>query len=85
MKLLADENFHRAITRGLLRQQPGIDLVRVQDVGLASADDPAVLAWAATENRLMLTLDAETLITEVAVLIYPSRRTCVMMRLYAEQ
>lgn len=62
MKLLADENFHRAITRGLLRQQPGLDLVRVQDVGLAGADDPAVLAWAAVESRVVLTHDAETLI-----------------------
>jgi hypothetical protein len=34
MKLLVDENFHRAIVRGLLRQLPGLDLVRVQDVGL---------------------------------------------------
>jgi hypothetical protein len=29
MKLPADENFHRAITRGLLRQLPDLDLVRV--------------------------------------------------------
>lgn len=62
MKLLADENFHRAIVRGLLRQLPGLDLVRVQDVGLSGADDPAVLAWAADEARLVLTHDAETLI-----------------------
>lgn len=61
MRLLADENFHRAITRGLLRQQPGLDLVRVQDVGLAGVDDPEVLTWAA-EGRVVLTHDAETLI-----------------------
>jgi predicted nuclease of predicted toxin-antitoxin system len=62
MKLLADENFHRAIVRGLLRQLPDLDLVRVQDVGLSGTDDPTVLAWAATEARLVLTHDAETLI-----------------------
>lgn len=64
MRLLADENFHRAITRGLLRLIPDLDLVRVQDVGLAGADDPAVLAWAAMEARLVLTHDAETLIAD---------------------
>jgi hypothetical protein len=62
MKLLADENFHRAIVRGLLRQLPDLDLVRVQDVGLSGADDDAVLAWAAVEERLVLTHDVETLI-----------------------
>jgi hypothetical protein len=64
MKLLADENFHRAITRGLLRHIPDLDLVRVQDVGLRTADDPTVLAWAASEGRLVLTHDAETLIAD---------------------
>jgi predicted nuclease of predicted toxin-antitoxin system len=62
MKLLADENFHRAIVRGLLRHVPQLDVVRVQDVGLNGADDPTVLAWAADEARLLLTHDAETLI-----------------------
>lgn len=64
MKLLADENFHRAIVRGLLRHIPHLDLVRVQDVGLRGTDDPTVLAWAATEGRLILTHDAETLIAD---------------------
>ena len=42
MKLLADENFHGAIVRGLLRQRPNLDLVRVTDVGLGEADDPTL-------------------------------------------
>jgi hypothetical protein len=64
MKLLTDENFHRAITRGLLRLLPDLDLVRVQDVGLSGASDPAVLAWAADEGRLVLTHDVETLVAD---------------------
>lgn len=64
MKLLADENFHRAIVRGLLRHLPRLDLVRVQDVRLSGSDDPTVLAWAADEGRLVLTHDAETPIAE---------------------
>ena len=46
MKLLADENFRGAIVRGLLRQRPDLDLVRVPDIGLGEADDPMILAWA---------------------------------------
>ncbi|MEI6443356.1 MAG: hypothetical protein WCO29_09595 [Nostocales cyanobacterium ELA583] len=34
MKPLADENFDNTIVRGLLRRNPNIDIVRVQDVGL---------------------------------------------------
>ncbi len=62
MKLLADENFRGAIVRGLLRRRPDLDLVRVPDVGLMEADDPTILAWAASEGRLVLTHDAATFI-----------------------
>jgi hypothetical protein len=60
-KLLADENLKGALVRGLLRQQPDLDIVRVQDVGLSGADDPTVLAWAAGENRVLLTHDVRTI------------------------
>ncbi len=55
LRLLADENFNGDIVRGLLLRQPDLDLVRVQDVGLAGADDPDILAWAAENNRIVLT------------------------------
>jgi hypothetical protein len=35
--------------------------VRVQDVGLLRADDPAVLAWAAAGGRILLTHDRATM------------------------
>jgi Domain of unknown function (DUF5615) len=62
-KFLADENFNNQIVRGILRQSPDIDIVRVQDVGLSGADDPAVLAWAAQTERIVLTHDVATMIT----------------------
>jgi hypothetical protein len=40
--------------------QPELDLVRVQDVGLLNAEDPAILAWAAEDNRVLLTHDRAT-------------------------
>lgn len=59
--LVADENFNNTIVRGLLRIKPTLDIVRVQDVGLSSADDPTVLEWAANENRVLLTHDVTTI------------------------
>ncbi|MGI0489628.1 DUF5615 family PIN-like protein [Pantanalinema rosaneae CENA516] len=61
IKLLADENLDNTIIRGLLRRNPEIDIVRVQDIGLSGADDPVVLEWAANENRILLTHDVATI------------------------
>jgi hypothetical protein len=61
LRFLADENFDGRITSGLLRQEPTLDLVRVQDIGLSGADDPSVLKWAAAEDRLLLTHDRRTI------------------------
>ena len=57
LRLAADENFNHDIVRGLLRREPGLDIVRIQDVGLSGADDPTVLEWAAQEGRVLLTHD----------------------------
>lgn len=47
--------------RGVLRRRADADLIRVQDVGLAGAEDPDVLAWAAQNNRILLTHDVATI------------------------
>ncbi|MEH2424929.1 MAG: DUF5615 family PIN-like protein [Nostoc sp.] len=62
-RFLADENFNNQIVRGVLRQNPDVDIVRVQDVDLSGADDPTVLAWAAQEGRIILTHDVATMTT----------------------
>lgn len=59
--LVADENFSNAIVRGLLRIKPDLDIVRVQDIGLSSAEDPVVLEWAANQDRVLLTHDVSTI------------------------
>lgn len=59
--LVADENFNNTIVRGLLRVKPDLDIVRVQDVGLFTADDSTVLEWAANEDRVLLTHDVATI------------------------
>jgi hypothetical protein len=45
LRLVANENLNNDIIRGLLRRQPDLDIVRVQDTELSGADDPTVLEW----------------------------------------
>lgn len=61
LKLLSDENFNGDILRGLYRRCPDLDVVRVQDIGLDASPDPDVLAWAAREDRIVLTHDRATM------------------------
>jgi len=59
--LVSDENFNNDLVRGLLRRNPDLDIVRVQDVGLRGAEDPLILEWAAQEGRVLLTHDVTTM------------------------
>jgi hypothetical protein len=61
LRLAADENLISDIVRGLLRRNANINIVRIQDVGLSGADDPRVLAWAASEGRILITHDARSI------------------------
>ncbi len=61
LRLLSDENFNGDIVRGLLLRHPNLDLLRVQDVGLREIDDLAILAWAGTHDRILLTHDRATM------------------------
>jgi hypothetical protein len=61
MRVLADENFHGDVLRGLLRVEPKLDVVRVQDTEIYQAPDPVVLEWAAKQNRILLTHDVQTM------------------------
>ncbi len=63
LRLLADENFNSDIVRGLLLRQPDLDIVRVQDENLAGMDDRDILAWAAENDRIVLTHDRATMPT----------------------
>ena len=61
MRWLADENFNNDIVRGLRRRNPSIDIVRAQDAGLTGVDDQVLLAWAAEQERVLLTHDVSTI------------------------
>jgi hypothetical protein len=55
LRLLSDENLDGDLVRGLLLREPALDLVRAQDVGLMGIQDPDVLAWAAENDRIVVT------------------------------
>jgi len=62
LRLASDADVHGAILRGVRRRQPDIDLVRVQDVLPEGTPDREVLAWAAAENRALITNDRDTMV-----------------------
>jgi hypothetical protein len=61
VRWLADENLNKDIVRGLLRRRPDLDIVTAQDADLSGADDPSLLAWAAAEDRVLITHDVSTM------------------------
>ncbi len=62
LNLASDADVHGAILRGLCRRCVEIDLVRVQDTLPEGTADPEVLAWAADQNRILITNDRNTMI-----------------------
>jgi Domain of unknown function (DUF5615) len=61
LRLAVDENFNNDIVRGLLRRQPAVDLIRIQDTEVPGTDDRVVLEWAARQGRVLVTHDVQTL------------------------
>jgi Domain of unknown function (DUF5615) len=61
LRLASDADVKGPIIKGLFKREPGLDLVRVQDVGLRTAPDPDVLEWAAGEGRTLITHDCNTM------------------------
>lgn len=62
LRLASDADVHGDIVRGLRRRLPEIDLVRVLDALPKGTSDPDILAWAASENRVLITNDRNTMI-----------------------
>jgi len=62
LRLASDADVHGDILRGLRRRQSDIDLVRAQDALPEGTADPAVLAWAAAESRVLINNDRNTMV-----------------------
>jgi hypothetical protein len=61
LRLVSDEDVPSDIVTGLRHRQPGLDVVRVQEVGLMHTPDPDILDWAAREDRQIFTRDRNTM------------------------
>lgn len=61
LRFATDENFNNIILRGLLRIYPQLDVLRIQDTALYTADNLDVLDWSTQENRILLTHDVNTM------------------------
>lgn len=62
LRLASDADVRNGIIRGLRRRVPEIDLLRAQDALPEGTSDPEILAWAAAEDRVLITNDRETMI-----------------------
>lgn len=60
LRILIDENLDQRILRGLRRQLPMLDYEVVQELGLAGTNDESLLAWAAENQRILVTHDVNT-------------------------
>ncbi len=61
LRFAIDQDFDGRIFAGLQRRLPALDVVRLHDVALSRAEDPAVLDWAAGEGRVLLSHDLRTM------------------------
>ena len=61
LRLASDADFNGDILRGLFQRRPDLNLIRVQDAGLRTADDETILEWAAVGGRILLTHDRTTM------------------------
>lgn len=66
IRFLFDEDVDHRILRGLRRREPTVDIAAVQEVGLRSRPDPDILAWAAENQRLLVTQDVNTMTKHVS-------------------
>jgi predicted nuclease of predicted toxin-antitoxin system len=66
LSLLMDQNFDQDILQGLYRRIPNLDAVTAFDMGLSRVPDPELLAWAAENNRILVTHDHQTMPDHVA-------------------
>jgi len=61
LRLASDADVHGEIIRGLRRRRPELNLMQAQDALPEGTPDPEVLAWAAAENRILVTNDRNTI------------------------
>jgi predicted nuclease of predicted toxin-antitoxin system len=61
LRIFVDQDFDHDILRGLRLLLPNVDAITALQAGLDRESDPEILAWAAEQNRVVLTHDCNTM------------------------
>ncbi len=61
VRFLADADLNKAIVTGVLRREPSLDFLTAHAAGLRGMKDPAVLALAAQQQRVLVSHDVGTM------------------------
>lgn len=61
VRFQADADLNQTIVLALVRREPGVDFQTATAANLAGLDDPAVLALAAHDGRVLITHDQSTM------------------------
>jgi hypothetical protein len=61
VRFLADADFNFAIVKGCRREEPTLDFLSANEARLRGVPDPEVLAFAAAQNRILVTHDFKTM------------------------
>ena len=60
-RFLADQDFNEHILRGVSRQEPTVEYIKLRDVSLQEEDDTVVLAYAAAHQLIVVSHDVSTM------------------------
>jgi uncharacterized protein DUF5615 len=63
-RFLADHDLNEAIVDGTVRREPLIEFLKSRDIGLHVRPDADVLAWAATQDLIVISHDVNTMPAE---------------------
>jgi hypothetical protein len=66
LPLFIDHNFDHDILQGLYRRIPELNAITASEMELSEAPDPVILAWAAENQRVIVTHDVHTMPNHVA-------------------
>src|SRR5450759_2667202 len=61
VRFLADADLNYAIVKGCRRHEPAMDFLSANEARLQGVPDPEVLAFAAEQNRILVTHDLTTM------------------------
>ena len=61
VRFLADADLNHAIVKGCRRYEPALDFLSANEANLQGVPDPGVLAFAAEQDRILVTHDFQTM------------------------